>query len=38
MVNALLLFFGILLISSVIVLVDWMGRRKDRRAREHPTR
>ena len=29
-VNALLMFWGIALLVSVVVLLDWYGRRKDR--------
>lgn len=30
MVNALLLFWGITLVAAIVVLLDWLGRRKDR--------
>lgn len=34
-VNALLLFWGIALVVSVVVFFDWYGRRKERQSR-HP--
>ena len=34
MVNALILMWGIAAISGVIVLLDWLGRRKDRHSRQ----
>jgi len=30
--NALILLGGILLVAAVITLLDWLGRRKDRRS------
>ncbi len=33
MENALILFGGIALIASIIVLLDWLGRRKDRQSK-----
>lgn len=33
MVNALLLLYGIAAIAAVILLLDWLGRRKDRQSR-----
>jgi hypothetical protein len=33
MVNALLLFWGIALAVSVVVFLDWYGRRKERQSR-----
>ncbi len=33
MVNALLLLYGIAAIAAVIVLLDWLARRKDRQSR-----
>ena len=38
MINAFLMIWGIMLIGSIIVLLDWLGRRKERREREshHP--
>ena len=36
MENALLLLGGILLAVWVILLLDWMGRRKDRQSRSRP--
>jgi hypothetical protein len=32
-INALLLFSGIALMVSVVVFLDWYGRRKDRESR-----
>jgi hypothetical protein len=29
-INALLLFSGIAVMASVVVLLDWLGRRKER--------
>jgi len=33
MENALLMLGGITLAASVLVLIDWLGRRKDRQSR-----
>jgi hypothetical protein len=33
MANALLMLWGIALVVGVIVLLDWLARRKDRRSR-----
>ena len=32
MIGVLVLFGGILLIASIITLLDWLARRKDRRS------
>jgi hypothetical protein len=32
MINALLMYGGILLLVSVVALFDWLARRKDRQA------
>jgi hypothetical protein len=32
-VNGLLMLWGIALVAGVIVLLDWLGRRKDRKSR-----
>jgi hypothetical protein len=34
MVNALILGYGIAAIAGIIVLLDWYGRRKDRRSKQ----
>jgi hypothetical protein len=31
--NALLMLWGIALVIGVVVLLDWLGRRKDRKSR-----
>ncbi len=36
MVNALVLYGGITFVASIIVLLDWLGRRKDRRSGHRP--
>jgi hypothetical protein len=33
MENALLMLWGIALVGGVLVLLDWLGRRKDRKSR-----
>lgn len=33
MVNALILIYGIIFGVSIIVLLDWLGRRKDRQSK-----
>ena len=33
MANALLMLWGIALVVGVVVLLDWVGRRKDRQSR-----
>jgi hypothetical protein len=33
MANALVLLWGIVLVAPVIVPLDWMGRRKDRKSK-----
>lgn len=35
MLNALILIGGIALVSTVIVFLDWWGRRKDRQTARH---
>lgn len=34
MVNALIMMYGIIVISGIIVLLDWLGRRKDRHSKQ----
>jgi len=34
MVNALILIYGIIVISGIIVLLDWLGRRKDGQSKQ----
>ena len=34
MVNALIMIYGIIIISGIIVLFDWLGRRKDRHSKQ----
>jgi hypothetical protein len=34
-VNAFGILFGILLVVSIVVFLDWWGRRKDRQSRDH---
>ena len=36
MENALILMGGAVAIAGAIVLMDWLARRKDRKARQHP--
>ena len=36
MVNALLIIWGIIFVASIIVLLDWLGRRKDRKSKDRP--
>ena len=36
MTNALLILWGIILVVSVIVLLDWFGRRKDKQSKHRP--
>ena len=33
MINALIFFAGVLVIISIVALLDWRGRRKDREQR-----
>jgi hypothetical protein len=33
MENAVIMFGGLVLAASVLVLIDWLGRRKDRQSR-----
>ena len=35
MFNAFGIIFGILLVSAIVVLLDTLGRRKDRQSRDH---
>jgi len=35
--NALLMLWGIALVVGVIVLLDWLGRRKDRKSGDRTT-
>jgi hypothetical protein len=34
--NAFVMLWGIALIMSVVVLLDWLGRRKERRSKHRP--
>lgn len=34
MVNALILIYTIVVISGIVVLLDWLGQRKDRQSRQ----
>ena len=34
MVNALIMIYGIIVISGIVVLLDWLGRRKDRQSKQ----
>ena len=36
MVNAFGILGGITLFLGIIALLDWLGRRKDRRSKHHP--
>ena len=36
MVNAFILIYGIILGVSIIVLLDWLSRRKDRQSKHRP--
>ena len=36
MINALLIPYGILLVVSIVLLLDWYGRRKERRSKQRP--
>ena len=36
MANALLIVWGIILGVSIILLLDWLGRRKDRQSKHPP--
>jgi hypothetical protein len=33
--NAVLMYFGFAMAAGLFVLLDWLGRRKDRRTRDH---
>jgi hypothetical protein len=35
MFNAFGIIFGIILVAFIITLLDWLGRRKDRKSRDH---
>lgn len=35
MTTALVMLGGIALIAGIVVLLDWLGRRKDRRSQHH---
>ena len=35
MVNAFGIIFGILLVVSIVVFLDWWGYRKERQSRDH---
>ncbi len=37
MINALIFFGMILAVVTIVVLLDWRGRRKDREARNGPS-
>ena len=34
--NVVLMFSGILLIGGIVVLLDWLARRKERQSGQHP--
>lgn len=34
MVNALIMIYGIIVISGIVVLLDWLGRRKDKHSKQ----
>jgi len=36
MTNVILMFVGIALVGTIIVLLDWLGRRKERQSEDHP--
>lgn len=36
MLNAVILIWGFVLAAGVILLLDWYGRRKDRRSKQRP--
>jgi hypothetical protein len=36
MINGFLIIYGIALIVGIIVLLDWLGRRKDRQSKHRP--
>ena len=36
MANAFLMLGGIVLVSGIIVLLDWLGRRKERQSKQGP--
>ena len=37
MVNGFLIVWGIALCAAIVVLLDWLGSRKDRRSKHPPT-
>lgn len=37
MANAFGILWGIALVAGIIVLLDWLGRRKERRTKQRPT-
>jgi hypothetical protein len=37
MTGVLVLFWGIAVVFAVIVLLDWLARRKDRHSQNHPS-
>ena len=36
MVNALILIWSIIFLVSIVALLDWLGRRKDRQSKHRP--
>jgi hypothetical protein len=34
MVNALIMIYGIIVITGIVILLDWLGRRKDRHSKQ----
>jgi hypothetical protein len=34
MANALMMVYGIIVISGIVVLLEWLGRRKDRQSKQ----
>ena len=36
MFNAFGIIYGIIVVVGVIVLLDWLGQRQEKRARHHP--
>lgn len=36
MVNAVIMLWLIVLVVSIVVLIDWLGRRRDRHSKQRP--
>jgi hypothetical protein len=34
MVNALIMMYGIIVITGIVILLDWIGRRTDRHSKQ----